>query len=99
MDGLKQYIPGLAQEAAESSQILNEDPFLVLNLNVPLIINALEYRLEPDKKTPRLQVMMSLMKSMALSQMELYLYAAPNSRVLPVIVAHGSNRQQLENCL
>ena len=96
LDGLKQYIPGSAEKAAESSQILKEDPFLVLNLNVPLIINALENRLEPDKKTARFRVMMSLMKSMALSQLELYLYAAPNSQVLPVIVAHGSNRQQLE---
>ncbi len=37
------------------------------------------------------------MKSMKLSQLELYLYAAPNSQVLPVILAHGSNPQQLEN--
>ena len=96
LDGLKQYIPGKAEKTAESSPLLNQDPFLVLNLNVPLTLKAIENRLESDKKTVRLQVLMSMMQSMGLSQLELYLYAAPNSRMLPVIVANGSNRQQME---
>ena len=96
LDGLKQYIPGQAEKTAESSPLLNKDPFLVLKLNVPLTLKAIENRLESDKKTVRLQVLMTMMQSMALSQIELYLYAAPNSRMLPVIVAHGSNRQQIE---
>ncbi len=97
IDWLNQYLPGSAEKAAESSQLLDKEPFLVLNLNVPLILDAFENRLEPDKKTARLQIMMSMMKSMKLSQLELYLYAAPNSQVLPVVLAHGGNRQQLEN--
>jgi predicted Zn finger-like uncharacterized protein len=96
MDRLNQYIPGLAKKAAESPQLLDNEPFLVLNLNVPLILGALENRLEPDKKTARQQIIMSMIKSMELSQLELYLYAAPNSQVMPVILAHGSDRQQLE---
>lgn len=99
MDWLRGYIPGAAEKAAESSQLLNKDPFLVLNLNVPLILDALENRLQPDKKTARQQMMMAMIKSMGLSQLELYLYPAPNGQVLPVILAHGGNRQQLENVI
>ena len=96
LDGLRQYIPGKAEKTAQSSPLLNKDPFLVLNLNVPLTLKAIENRLESDKKTVRLQVLMSMLQSMALSKLELYLYTAPNSRMLPVIVAYGSNRQQIE---
>jgi predicted Zn finger-like uncharacterized protein len=96
LDELKQYIPGKAEKLDELSPLLNKDPFLVLNLNVPFILKALENHLESDKKTVGFQELMSMMQSMALSQLELYLYSAPNSRLLPVIVAHGSNRQQME---
>lgn len=97
MDELRQYIPGSVEKAAQSAQLLDKQPFLVLNLNVPLVLDALENRLKPDKKTARLQMMMSLMKSTELGQLAIYLYAAPNGRVLPVVLAHGSNRQQMEN--
>ncbi|CAB1070897.1 hypothetical protein D1AOALGA4SA_1060 [Olavius algarvensis Delta 1 endosymbiont] len=94
VDWLRQYIPGTAQKTTESLQSLNQEPFLVLNLNVPLILDAIESDLEPDKKTARLMVMMPLIKAMDLRQLELYLYPASDSRVLPVIMAHGGSRQQ-----
>ena len=97
MDWLNQFFSRTAEKKAESSQPFDKEPFLVLNLNVPLILDAYENRLEPDKKTARLQMMMSMMKSMDLNQLKLYLYSAPNSQVLPVILAHGSNQQQFEN--
>ena len=99
IDGWQQYLPGSVEKTAESSQLLDRQPFLVLNLNIPLVLDALQNRLEPDKKTARLQMMMSMMKSMALSHLELYLYATPNGRVLPVVLAHGGSRQQWENIL
>jgi predicted Zn finger-like uncharacterized protein len=97
IDWLNQFIPGSAEKTAGPSFISGKEPFLVLNLNVPLILDAFENRLEPDKKTARLQMLESMMKSMDLTQLELYLYAAPNSQVLPVILAHGKNGKQLEN--
>jgi len=99
VDELRQYLPGSGEKTAESAQLLDKQPFLVLNLNVPLILAALENRLSPDKKTARVQMMMSLMKSMQLGQLDLFLYAAANGRLLPVVLAHGSNRQQLENII
>ena len=69
-DWLNQFFPTTAEKKTESSQLLDQKPFLVLNLNVPLILDALENRLEPDKKTASLQMMMSLIKPMELSQLE-----------------------------
>jgi predicted Zn finger-like uncharacterized protein len=97
IDKLRQFISGSIEKTAGSSQPIDRQPFLVLNLNVPLILDALENRLEPDKQAARFQMMMSMIKSMKLGQLQLYLYAAPKDRVLPVVLARGSNRQQLEN--
>jgi hypothetical protein len=97
MDWLNQFIAGSAEESAGTSQLLDKEPFLVLNLNLPLILDALENRLEPNNKTARVQMIMSMVKSMELGQLALYLYAAPHDQVLPVILAHGGNREKLEN--
>lgn len=94
---LNRFLPGTAEKTVQSAQLLGKEPFLVLNLNIPLILDAFENRLEPEQKTARLQMLVSMLKSMDLSHMELYLYAAPNSQVLPVILAHGKSRKQLEN--
>jgi len=94
VDWLRQYIPGTAPKTAQSSQPLDQEPFSVLTLNVPLILEALESRLEPDKKTAQLMAMMPLIRAMDLRQIELHLLPAANSRVLPVIMAHGGSRQQ-----
>ena len=64
VDRLNQLLPGRAEKTAETSPLLDKEPFLVLNLNAPEIIAALESRLEPDKKTARLQSIMSMLKSM-----------------------------------
>ncbi|MCP4625211.1 MAG: hypothetical protein GY850_17070 [bacterium] len=99
VDWLNQLIHGRAEKTAETSPFLDKEPFLALNLNAPEIVAALESHLEPDKKTARLQLMMSMLKSMDLRQVKLYLYSAPNRQLLPVIQLHGSNRQKLEDAL
>ncbi|UCD81612.1 MAG: zinc-ribbon domain-containing protein [Desulfobacterales bacterium] len=99
LDWLNQLFPRKFDHAAESAQLLESEPFLAINLNIPLILDALEKRLAPDEKTPRLQMMTTMMTSMDLKQVELYLYTATQNQVLPVILAHSSNRQQLENVL
>jgi predicted Zn finger-like uncharacterized protein len=96
MDQLNQFIPGRADKTAETSPFLDKEPFLALNLNVPEIVAAVETRLESDKIPARLQLMMSMLKSIELRQVKLYLYSAPNSQLLPVILVRGSNRQELE---
>ena len=101
-DWLYHLLPGKSEqttEPTEAAQLLAKEPFLALNLNVPLILDALENRLQPDKKTPRLQMIMTMLASMDLKQVELYLYSAAQNRVMPVILAHGSNRRQLENII
>jgi len=96
---LNRFLPGTAEKTVQSSELLGKEPFLVLNLNIPLILDAFENRLEPEQKTARLQMLVSMLKSMDLSHLELYLYPAPNSQVLPVILAYGKSRKQLENVL
>ncbi|MBT8365940.1 MAG: zinc-ribbon domain-containing protein, partial [Deltaproteobacteria bacterium] len=80
----------------ESTPLLDSEPLLALNLNVPLILDTLEEHLEPDKKMPRLRMMMTMMESMDLKQIKIYLYTPTQNQLLPVILAYGSSRQQLE---
>ena len=98
-DWLYQLFSRKSEQATEPARLLINEPFLALNLNVPLILDALENRLEPDKITPRLQMIMAMMASLDLKQVELYLFTAAQNRVMPVILAHCSNRHQLENIL
>lgn len=99
MDWLNNLIPGSGDKPAVSSPLADKEPFLALTLNVPLILDAVENHLPPEKNVARFRPMMSTMKSMDLSQLELFLYAGSDNRVWPVVLARGSNPQQLENGL
>lgn len=98
-DWLKPIWPWAAEKAADSTPLADNEPFLALTLNMPLIINAVENRLESPDKTSRLQKMVSLIQSINLSRLELYLYSTPNNQVLPVVLASGGDRRQLEGLL
>ena len=97
LDWLNQFIPGKAEKAPETSPLLDKEPFLALNLNVPELVKAIENRLETDKTPARLQAMMPFLKSMDFRQVKLFLYSAPDSQLLPIILLHGGDRQKLED--
>ena len=96
---LNQLLPGHSEQATEAARLLENEPFLVLNLNVPLLLGELENRLEPDKYPPRLQKIMAMLAAMDLKQVDLYLYSTDQDPVLPVILAYGGSRRQFENIL
>jgi predicted Zn finger-like uncharacterized protein len=98
-DWLQGWWPRAVKEKADAIQLSDREPFLVLNLSAPLILHAFENRLDPAKKTAQLQQMMSLIKLIDLKRLNLYLYLEPNNQVLPVLIATGTNRQQLEKLL
>ncbi len=99
MDWVQGLLPGSEEKTTDSTPPIVIEPFAVLQLNAPLVLNALDTRVDPAKKTARLQLMMSLAKSIELEQLNLYLYLEPNNRMLPVITATGTNRRQLENLI
>jgi len=91
-----QVTPSVAEKAAEKAALLNQEPFVALNLNVPGIIDAIENRVDKEKKTLKYRMTMSILKKLDLNQLELYLYADPENHILPVIVTRGSNRRHLQ---
>jgi predicted Zn finger-like uncharacterized protein len=91
-----QGIPSVAEKAAEKAALLDQEPFAAVNLNVPVIIDAIENRVEKEKKTLKHRMAISILKKMGLKRLELYLYADPENQILPVIVARGRNRKHLE---
>jgi predicted Zn finger-like uncharacterized protein len=99
LDRLYQLFTGKSRQGIESTQLAANKPYLALNLNMPLILDALESRPTPDENSPQLHMMTRLLASMDLKQVELYLYGTPQNQILPVIMAHSSNRRQLEKIL
>jgi predicted Zn finger-like uncharacterized protein len=87
---------GTPEQLAASSALLRQEPFLALNLNLPLILNNIDQRVAKDKKTLKFRTTISLVKSLKLKRLEVFLYADPQERIRPVILARGSNARHLE---
>jgi predicted Zn finger-like uncharacterized protein len=51
---------GTQEQLAASSALLRQEPFLALNLNLPLILNNIDQRVAKDKKTLKFRTTMSL---------------------------------------
>jgi len=94
--GLTQLTAGTQEQPAASSALLGQEPFLALNLNLPLILSNIDRRVAKDKKTLKFRATMSLVKSLKIKRLEVFLYADPQERVLPVILAWGSKASYLE---
>jgi hypothetical protein len=95
----KKTEPGMssttAAEATEPARSLAE-PFLALNLNVPLLMEAIEQTLPEDKKDIKYQMTAGIFKSFGFGKIQLYLYPDPEHTVLPVILATGRDGKSLE---
>jgi predicted Zn finger-like uncharacterized protein len=93
---LNQLAVGTQEQPAASSELLEQEPFVALNLNLPLILKNIDQRVDKDKKSLKFRTTMSLVKSLKLKRLEVFLYAGPENQVLPVILAWGSNAKHLE---
>lgn len=94
--GSQKLASSTPEQLAASSALLKEEPFLVLNLNVPLIIKNIDTHVARDKKTLKFRTTMSLVKSLKLERVEIFLYAGQDHQLLPVVLAQGSNVRHLE---
>jgi len=94
--GRNQLTASTQEPLAASSAFLKQEPFLALNLNLPFILNNIDPRVAKDKKTLKFRTTMSLVKSLKIKRLEVFLYADPQDRILPVILAWGSNARHLE---
>ena len=94
--GANQMASFSPEQLAEATALLQDEPFAVLSLNVPLVLKNIDQRASKDKKTLKYQTTMSLVKSLKLERLEVFLYAPPDRQILPVILARGKNARHLE---
>ncbi|MBW2443343.1 MAG: zinc-ribbon domain-containing protein [Deltaproteobacteria bacterium] len=94
--GLEPFTPGDPQQSAAAAAFLRQEPFLALNLNLPLILKNIDQRVAGGKKNLKFRTTMSLVKSLRLKRLEVYLYADRQNQILPVVMARGHQAGQLE---
>ncbi len=87
---------GTRGQPVASSTLLEQEPFLALNLNLPLILKNIETGVDGDRKNLGFRTTMALVKSLKLKRLDLFVYAGPENQVLPVILARGGNPKRLE---
>ncbi len=94
-----QLATGGPEKPTASSALLQEEPFLVLYLNVPAILDNIDNRTAGDKKSLKFRTSMSLAKSLKLKRLEIFLYADEDNQILPIILARGNNARHLEKLI
>jgi hypothetical protein len=71
-------------------------PFLNLSINVPLALASIKNRIPENKKNQNYTTTISVINSLKLNRIQLYLFPDSRHTVLPVIVAHPSKPKSLE---
>ena len=84
------------EQLAESTALLQNEPFAVLNLNVPLVLKTINQHVPKDKKTLKFKTTMSLVKSLKLEDLGVFCYAGSDRQIVPVVLARGKNARHLE---
>jgi predicted Zn finger-like uncharacterized protein len=88
-----------AKRAQVSPTIDEGQPFLGMNLNVPLLLGAIEKRVPEEKKDIKYQTIITALNSLQLQRVQLFFYPDPEHSILPVLLVHGSDRQTLDDFL
>ena len=71
-------------------------PFLNLDINVPLTLEALESRIPEEKKDSNYTKAISVINSLDANRIQIYLFPDPKHTVLPVAVLHSITPKRLE---
>jgi hypothetical protein len=74
-------------------------PFCALKLNVPRLLAAVDQNMAEEKKGMRYKMTTTLIRSLGLSNVEIYLYSHPQHIFLPVIFASLEAGNSLEKLL
>lgn len=72
------------------------EPFLNLDINLPLALEALERGIPNEKKDANYANAVSAINSLDANRLQIYLYPDPKHTVLPVAVLHSSEPNRLE---
>jgi predicted Zn finger-like uncharacterized protein len=74
-------------------------PFMVLDLNVPLAIGEFERQFLVDETSLKDKILISFFKSSKIEKAQLFLYPDAKHNFLPVVLIHGSNRNSLKSSI
>jgi predicted Zn finger-like uncharacterized protein len=74
-------------------------PFCALKINVPRLLAAADHNMAEEKKDMRYKMTTTLIRSLGLSKVEIYLYSHPQHTFLPVIFAGSEAGNSLEKLL
>ncbi len=74
-------------------------PFGAVKLNVPQLLSAVDQNMTEEKKDMRYNMTTTLIRSLGLSNVEIYLYSHPEHIVLPVIFASSKEGNSLEKLI
>jgi DNA-directed RNA polymerase subunit RPC12/RpoP len=87
------------QSVAIARQEPRREPFMALNVNIPLLMEAIDRNLPEEKKGIQYQMTTRILQSFGLSRFQLYLYPDPEYTFLPVILAESQKGQSFEKTL
>jgi hypothetical protein len=92
------------QQSDDETKVATEswvaaEPLFAARLNVPLLLAAVDQNTAEDNKNIRYKMTTTIIKSLDLTDVELYFYAHPQHTVLPVIFASGENGNNLKASL
>ena len=83
------------KEAPVHGVITAPKPFLGMNVNVPLLLDALEERVPEENKDLRYQMTITTLRSLNLRRLQLFLYPDSEYTAYPVLLVHGSDHQSM----
>lgn len=95
---IQKQTPGFQTNGGTGSWVAVE-PFLAVKLDVPLLLAAVDQNTAADKKNIRYKMTTTLIKSLGLTDVELYFYGHSQHAVLPVIFARGEDGNNLKTLL
>jgi hypothetical protein len=75
------------------------EPIMALNINVPLLMEAIDRNVPEDKKDTKYKMTAGIFRSFGFNRLQLYLYPDPEYTFLPVILAESVKGQSLEKKL
>ncbi|MGD8344405.1 MAG: zinc-ribbon domain-containing protein [Desulfobacterales bacterium] len=90
--------PDAKTKVFTASQIAAE-PFFAARINVPLLLAAVDQNTAEDKKNIQYKMTTTIIKSLGLTDVELYFFSHPQHTVLPVIFASGEDGSSLKTLL
>jgi hypothetical protein len=91
--------PAAARKVKLGKSIGKMEPFFELNVNIPLLLEAMDTRVPEEKRDLRYKVAVASLRSYQLQRVQLFLYPDPVYSTSPVLLVHGSNRKSLGNLL